>query len=125
MTTGRPPLERDEQLAALAEAMESARVERGSLILLGGEAGAGKTTLVRRFTTGLEGVRVATGVCDPLPTPHPLGPLLDMAPGLGPGVVRLLAGSPAPHEVHTAVLSELKALEAPAVLVFEDVHWAD
>jgi DNA-binding CsgD family transcriptional regulator len=125
MTTGRPLLERDEQLAALGEAMDSAAAGRGSLILLGGEAGVGKTTLVRRFTAELDGIRVLTGVCDPVPTPHPLGPVLDMAPGLGPSIGRLLVEATAPREVFGAILSHLAALTAPMVLVFEDVHWAD
>jgi predicted ATPase len=47
----------------------------GRLILVGGEAGVGKTALVREFS---EGRRVLWGACDPLHTPRPLGPLLDL-----------------------------------------------
>jgi len=125
MTPARPLLEREEQLAELREAMDSAAAGRGSLILLAGEAGAGKTTLVRRFTAALDGIPVATGVSDPAATSLPLGPLLDMAPALGPSVAQLLGGSPSRAEVFAAALAHLTALTEPMVLVFEDMHWAD
>jgi predicted ATPase len=48
----------------------------GRLVLVGGEAGVGKTALVREFVTGR---RVLWGTCDPLQTPRPLGPLRDVA----------------------------------------------
>ena len=50
----------------------------GRLILVGGEAGVGKTALVRAFA---DGRRVLWGACDPLHTPRPLGPLLDIGAG--------------------------------------------
>jgi len=52
----------------------------GRLILIGGEAGVGKTALVREFAAGR---RVLWGACDPLLTPRPLGPLLDVAEAAG------------------------------------------
>ena len=48
----------------------------GRLILGGGEAGVGKTALARALA---EGRQVLWGACDPLHTPRPLGPLLDVA----------------------------------------------
>jgi DNA-binding CsgD family transcriptional regulator len=44
-----------------------------------GEAGAGKLALVRRFAQQLAGRTVLFGACDPLDTPRPMGPLLDLA----------------------------------------------
>ena len=82
----------------------------GRLILVGGEAGVGKTALVRAFA---DGRRVLWGACDPLHTPRPLGPLLDIG---------LDESSPA--ALAAALLDRLHA--APGtVLVLEDVHWAD
>src|SRR6476619_4074326 len=73
-------LERDEALATLAEALNEARLGQGRVVLVGGEAGAGKTTLVRDFCRRFdEDVRVLAGACDALSTPRPLGPLLDVA----------------------------------------------
>ncbi len=74
-------LERSEDLAKLAGAL--ARVtesSRGQLVLVRGEAGIGKTALLSRFCQGLgRSVRVLWAACDPLFTPRPLGPLLDVA----------------------------------------------
>lgn len=122
---GMSVLERDEQLAALRQGMDAAATGGGSLVLVSGEAGVGKTTLVRRFAATLEDAQVVTGVCDPLPTPSPLGPLLDMAPGLGLPLEHLLAASSSGRDVAAALLQRLASPAAPLLLVFEDVHWAD
>lgn len=76
-------LERDRDLGVLRECLGVARGRHGRLVLLGGEAGIGKTALVERFVSGLRGVRVALGACDPLATPRPLGPVLDIGDRLG------------------------------------------
>jgi len=99
-------LEREELLAQL----ELARAAGGRLLFVGGEAGVGKTALVRAFAAGVEG-RVLLGSCENLTTPTPLGPFLDV--GVAPGEPRAVAG---------AVLEELSR---PTVLVLEDLHWAD
>jgi predicted ATPase len=67
-------IEREALLAQLA----NARREGGRLILVGGEAGVGKTSPVRAFTTELNG-RVLHGACERFVTPVPLGPLIDIA----------------------------------------------
>jgi DNA-binding CsgD family transcriptional regulator/tetratricopeptide (TPR) repeat protein len=82
----------------------------GRLILVGGEAGVGKTALVREFT---EGRPVLWGACDPLHTPRPLGPLVDI--GLS---------ETGPAALAAALLERLRE-EPGTVLVLEDVHWAD
>ena len=66
-------LERDEPIARL----HAARSAGGRLVLVGGEAGVGKTSLVRAFAA-TEG-RVLFGSCDNLTTPTPLGPFADIA----------------------------------------------
>jgi DNA-binding CsgD family transcriptional regulator len=73
-------LERSRQLAAL-EAMLAAVHDssRGRMALVAGEAGAGKTALVRLFADEHRGAaRVLWGACDALFTPRALGPLLDV-----------------------------------------------
>ena len=95
----------------------------GRLVLVGGEAGVGKTALVRAFTEQ-SGARVLWGACDPLETPRPLGPLLDVADAAGGELLEAVAADARPSALVPALLRELRA--APGtVLVLEDVHWAD
>jgi MoxR-like ATPase len=47
-------------------------------VVVGGEAGVGKTALLRRFCDA-HATRVLWGACEPLRTPRPLGPFLDVA----------------------------------------------
>src|SRR5260370_39496282 len=78
-------LERADQAGALKSALAAViSSSRGRTVLLPGEAGIGKTALLRQFCGGLPGsVRVLWAVCDPLFTPRTLGPLLDLAEAMG------------------------------------------
>jgi taurine--2-oxoglutarate transaminase len=109
-------LEREELLALL----EHARSEGGRLVFLGGEAGVGKTSLVRAFCARTEG-RILTGACENLATPSPLGPFADVADRTGGALAHALAGANA-RDAARAVLAEL---DRSTILVLEDVHWAD
>jgi DNA-binding CsgD family transcriptional regulator len=118
-------LERDHELRALGEWFEGVREERrGRLALIGGEAGVGKTVLVRRFCDEYgRSARVLSGACDALFTPRPLGPLLDIAESTR-GELPELVESAKPYEVAAGLIRELTT-RVPTILVFEDVHWAD
>jgi class 3 adenylate cyclase/tetratricopeptide (TPR) repeat protein len=97
----------------------------GRLVLVAGDAGVGKTALVRRFCDDCESqARVLWGACEPLFTPRPLGPLFDVAESVGGRLEALVVGGGAPHEVIGALGAELRA-RLPTVFVLEDVHWAD
>jgi predicted ATPase len=78
-----PPelLEREEILATLAGLFADVRTgEGGHVVFVGGEAGAGKTALLRVFCAAhRSSARLLWGACEPLRTPRPLGPLLDVA----------------------------------------------
>ena len=68
-------LERSDELAMLAECVAAVEESgRGQVLLLGGEAGVGKTTLLQAFCDE-QPARVWWGACEPLFTPRPLGPL--------------------------------------------------
>ena len=86
---------------------------RGSVVLVAGEDGVGKTVLLQAFA---ERVRTKSaplwGMCDSLSTPRPLGPLRDVAGALGPPVPDLLHGTVAQHEIFAAVLDVLRARTA-------------
>jgi ATP/maltotriose-dependent transcriptional regulator MalT len=121
-------LERDSFLNEL-EAARLAAIDRGCAVLVSGEAGIGKTTLLERFTTRLaergDRARVLWGACDALFTPRPLGPLLDMA-RQAPGALREQTRGGADRErLFLGLLDELSRTSTQTVAIFEDVHWAD
>ena len=117
-------LERNELLEALEGTYAEARDGRGALVFVGGEAGVGKTSLARRFCDGLSATsNVLWGACDPLVTPRPLGPLLDIAGTETGALAAALESGATPHEVAAALVGVDP--RAPVVLVLEDVHWAD
>lgn len=118
-----PLLEREGPLASLAEHWAEARQGHGLVVFVAGEAGVGKTSLVREFARSVGDARVLTGACDAMSTPRPLGPLLDVAAELGGEVLRALGGSADPAGAFASLLAELG--ERPTVLVVEDAHWAD
>src|SRR6187397_545056 len=119
-------LERAAELSMLVGCLEAVgRSSRGQVLLVGGEAGIGKTTLLRWFCEERgRSVRVLWGACDPLFTPSPLGPLLEVAEGAGGELKAVLERGAMPHAVVTALVQELRA-RVPTVFVLEDVHWAD
>ena len=116
-------LERDHLLAELADRARSAASGSGGVVLVAGEAGIGKTVLLRAFADRSKAVPVLWGMCDSLSTPRPLGPLRDVAAELDPALPALLRGPAAQHEVFAAVVDALRT--RPRVLVMEDLHWAD
>ncbi|HTX05190.1 MAG TPA: AAA family ATPase, partial [Steroidobacteraceae bacterium] len=72
-------LEREHCLADLASWLDSAVRASGSIALIAGEAGIGKTALLQEFAQRQDDVRVLWGACDALFTPRPLAPLHDIA----------------------------------------------
>jgi DNA-binding CsgD family transcriptional regulator len=141
---------REEPLEALAAALASARAGDGRCVVVGGEAGAGKTRLMAEFVARTEGVWQLQGGCLELgQAVMPLAPLAGIlrqlgrdlgderaAELVGPELAGFLPGRPQvtmdPHwtgqlgmfEAFRAVLGEL-AEERPVVVVIEDLHWAD
>jgi DNA-binding CsgD family transcriptional regulator/tetratricopeptide (TPR) repeat protein len=117
-------LERSVQLSSLGGALAAAASGPGRIVLVAGEAGIGKTALLRRFRADIDGsARVLWAGCDPLFTPRPLGPVLELAGVLGGEVAARAADGARPYDVAAALLRELEA--GPSVMVLEDVHWAD
>jgi DNA-binding CsgD family transcriptional regulator/tetratricopeptide (TPR) repeat protein len=96
----------------------------GQLVLLAGEAGAGKTALVRRFCSAHAETRVLWGACDALFTPRALGPLLTIAEQASGELQKLVREGGRAHDVAAALIGELER-ERPTIVVLEDLHWAD
>jgi DNA-binding CsgD family transcriptional regulator/tetratricopeptide (TPR) repeat protein len=119
-------LERGAEMSVLAECLSAVgQSSRGQVLLVGGEAGIGKTTLVQRFCDQHRpSARVLWGACDPLFTPSPLGPLLAVAHASGGELAEAVESGAMPYEVVTALSREL-GTRAPTIFVLEDVHWAD
>jgi tetratricopeptide (TPR) repeat protein len=119
-------LERSDELGALhGLAAEMAATGRGGVAIVSGEAGIGKTALLRRFRGELpRRVTALWGSCDPLFTPRPLGPLLEPVAELGGEPGELMAAGAKPFDVALALAGVLGAI-APALLILDDVHWAD
>ena len=117
-------LEREEDLVTLVGVVDGTLEGRGAFVLVGGEAGIGKTSLVRALRARAGG-RVAffVGACEPLSVPVPLGPLRELADAAGAGDLAELHGDDR-FALARALLDELRA-RAPAVAVVEDAHWAD
>jgi DNA-binding CsgD family transcriptional regulator/tetratricopeptide (TPR) repeat protein len=119
-------LERGETLSKLDDLLASVEAGLpGRLVWVGGEAGVGKTVLLRRFCErhGKQ-VRVLWGACQPLRTPRPLGPFVDVAETAGGELAELVAAAARPHQV-TAALLDYLGDRRTTVLVLENLHWGD
>jgi DNA-binding CsgD family transcriptional regulator/tetratricopeptide (TPR) repeat protein len=141
---------REQQLAALADALAALP----SLVLVEGEAGIGKSRLVAEFLAAEPGQRLRplVAACPPFRQPYTLGPVVDGVRRAAAGKVAGLplsglAGAlrplfpewagdlpPAPEPLPDAsasrhrlfrALDELIGCLGTALLVVEDVHWAD
>lgn len=140
---------RDREVAALGGALG----KPPAVVLIDGEAGIGKSRLLREFLASQaeRGCRVVVGACPELRVPYTLGAVVDAVrdgvgsvsglrlSGLG-GALRPLFPEwaadlpPAPepledataarHRLFRAFVEVFSRLEV-GVLVLEDVHWAD
>ncbi|WP_394554269.1 ATP-binding protein [Agromyces sp. MMS24-JH15] len=116
-------LERDDALAELRDAVGDARDGHGQLVLIHGEAGIGKSSLIAALRAAPpDGFRVMVGACDAMSTPRTLGPLRDLASGR-PGQLADALRDGDRERVFAALMDEFR--DHPAVLVIEDAHWPD
>jgi hypothetical protein len=119
--------------------LAAARDGHGRLVLLGGEAGIGKTSLARDLIheAGALGWRILTGSCYDLSNTPPYGPWLDLFeecrrdPGLPAPPVAFVDGRLAPVTDQAALFGDVRQFltkltaNAPALVLLEDLHWAD
>jgi DNA-binding CsgD family transcriptional regulator/tetratricopeptide (TPR) repeat protein len=119
-------LEREDELAALDAALSRARTRRGSVVLVAGEAGIGKSTLLSAWRERLAptDTRVLAGWCDDFLTGRTLGPLRDVGRATSGALAEAVAAADT-GAVLDAALDLLDDPLRPVVLALEDVHWAD
>lgn len=118
-------VERDAALQVLRDCLGSVASGTGHTVLLSGEAGIGKTSLLKALAAQQDGPGLWWGACDALQTPHPLAPLQDIARATEVGFRALLGADSSRAALFEAVLTELQRRRQPTLLVIEDVHWAD
>jgi len=95
----------------------------GKVVLIRGEAGVGKTSLVKEFIERhTDEAHVLSGFCDDLSTPQPLAPFWDIARA-EPSIHQALTDGDRPA-LFEALVDVLSRTLRPTVLVIEDTHWA-
>jgi DNA-binding CsgD family transcriptional regulator/tetratricopeptide (TPR) repeat protein len=134
-----PLVGREAERALLRSQLNDALAGQGRLVLIGGEAGIGKTTLAREICqeAAEQGAAVLVGHCFDLTATPPYGPWLDLGAryraedGLPELPGALISGKIDEVESQTELFEQVRSfLEkvtaiGPAVLVIEDLHWAD
>jgi len=119
-------IERDEFLASMQRVYEDMQSGEGHCIFVNGEAGIGKTSLVKAFCRELEsGCNIFLGTCDALFTPRPLAPLYDILLQMPKGFPDIGSEMTDQTAFFTSFLQELNNQKDSSLIVFEDIHWAD
>ena len=131
---------REREQAILADQLAGALAGRGSLVLVSGDAGIGKTTLVDSLgaTAAEVDCLVLTGACYDAGTTPPYGPWLELIGSAArrndlpsvpsrPWNSEWLSNAPNADVIVSELGAFLEALveRGPLMLVVEDLHWAD
>ena len=116
-------LERRAPLAELAGLLDQTASAGGRVVLVRGEAGIGKSTLVTQFLLDVrERAHTLLGACDDLLTAQPLGPIWDIA-RLEPSLVQPLTDGN--RRAVMEAVHDVLSRKRPTILVLEDTQWAD
>src|SRR6478736_7403801 len=119
-----PLLEREHELLMLTQLVDAARDGSGGVLLIAGEAGIGKTSLVRAIRQSARGrASFLMGACEPLSVPVPLGPIRELAAAAGRR--DLVDGGGDDRLTLARSLLDALVSRTPALVVLEDAHWAD
>jgi DNA-binding SARP family transcriptional activator len=122
-------LGRRAELATVAAAADQAGHDGAKLVWIGGEAGAGKTTLAEAAAAALSdrGWRVARGRCPEVDGAPPGWAWSEVAgaDALGAGAPGAEDEAPNPFRLGRAVAALLDRTAEPTVVLLDDVHRAD
>ncbi len=140
-----PLVGRDRELGILHDQLAAARAGTGTLVLISGAAGIGKTALATALCRAAQGhgMLVLVGRCYDLTETPPYGPWLDLFARYHPGDGSPLGSMPPPPLAFAergsigAVPSQAALFQQvhdffaalctgrPVVLLLDDLHWAD
>ena len=126
---------RDPELAALGEQLDRLRSGSGSVVLIEGAAGMGKSRLIGEAVSMARRLSLSAGigVAEPAENVAELAPLLRaLFDGPEPLLDRgALSSLPAAREQRYWLLQDLQslleraAIDSPMLICLDDVHWAD
>jgi len=119
-------IERDGALALLQSQFENIAAGEGHCIFISGEAGIGKTSLVKKFCKDHKAdCNIYQGACDALFTPRPLAPLYDIMWQADHELAHNSHSIEERTELFGRFFRELCNQPKKTIVVFEDIHWAD
>jgi DNA-binding CsgD family transcriptional regulator len=119
-------IERAGFLTTLQTLYENVSGGEGHCVLLSGEAGIGKTSLVKAFVREREGdCHIFQGTCDALFTPRPLAPLYDIAFQMQTDFLQEKKDNEDRAGLFARFFQELCSLKETCLIIMEDLQWAD
>jgi DNA-binding CsgD family transcriptional regulator len=119
-------IERAGFLASMQQTFQNVDAGEGHCIFVSGEAGIGKTSLVKKFCNTLKNrYNIYQGTCDALFSPRPLAPLYDILLQVWNNLPEYSTDIRERTKLFTEFFFEIKNKKEVSVIVFEDIHWAD
>src|SRR6186713_2560677 len=119
-------IERAGLLAALQSEFFKVADGEGHCIFVSGEAGIGKTSLLKALRNELKNrCDIYQGTCDALFSPRPLAPLYDILLQVWNNLPEYSNDMRERTKLFTEFFFEIKNKGKTSVIVFEDIHWAD
>src|SRR5215203_4019076 len=119
-------IERDGFLRSLETTFERVTNGEGHCVLLSGEAGIGKTSLIKSFyKEKKDNCKIYQGTCDALFTPRPLAPIYD--------IIWQIEHDTKENELYNVdrallfnqLFHGLEQQKKSVIIIIEDIHWAD
>jgi len=119
-------IERAAFLTILQSKFDNIAEGEGHCVFVTGEAGIGKTSLVKTFCKELKTkCNIYKGTCDALFTPRPLAPLYDILLQMGHDLPESSSDITDRTAFFTKFFHDLINRKEASLIVFEDIHWAD
>ncbi|HWN87928.1 MAG TPA: AAA family ATPase, partial [Chitinophagaceae bacterium] len=119
-------IEREEFLDSLQTKFDNVAKGEGHCVLIGGEAGIGKTSLIKAFCNSKKkDYKIYRGTCDALFTPRPLAPFYDIVWQMEGETWENIVNITDRSRLFAGLLRKLENQKQTIIIVFEDIHWAD